>query len=60
VADFKVSEITAEILTGDCHDHNTFDKKDTIKTVAFTDFTPTADGFTTAIPPCSVVKFIIK
>jgi alpha-N-arabinofuranosidase len=60
VADFKVSEITAEILTGDCHDHNTFEKKDAIKTVAFTDFTPTADGFTTAIPPCSVVKFIIK
>ncbi len=60
VADFAVSEITAEILTGNPHDHNDFENKNVVHTVAFTDFTKTADGFKTTIPPCSVVKFIIK
>ena len=60
VADFRVSGITAEILTGDPHDHNTFENTDAVHTVEFTNFTPTADGFTTVIPPCSVVKFVIK
>ncbi len=60
VADFAVKGITAEILTGAAHDHNDFENKDVVKTVEFTDLTPTADGFTTVIPPCSVVKFIIK
>ena len=26
----------------------------------FTAFEPTADGFTAELPPCSVVRFIIK
>ena len=60
IADFKVGTVTAEILTGEPHDHNSFDHKDTVKTMPFTAFTPTADGFTAAIPPCSVVKFIIQ
>lgn len=60
VADFRVSAITAEILTGDPHDHNSFEAKDVVKTVEFTDFTPTADGFTATLPPCSVVKFVIR
>jgi alpha-N-arabinofuranosidase len=60
VADFALTSLEAEILTGDPHDHNTFEQKDAVKTVKFTDFTPTADGFTTVIPPCSVVKFVIK
>ena len=60
VADFAVSDISAEILTGDPHDHNDFENKDVVHTVAFTDFVQTADGFKTTIPPCSVVKFIIR
>jgi alpha-N-arabinofuranosidase len=55
-----VSNIKAEILTGSIHAHNTFAEKDNVKTVEFTEFTNTADGFKTKIPPCSVVKFVIK
>ena len=60
IADFNVSEIKAEILTGDIYDHNTFEKKDVVKTAEFTDFSTTADGFITTLPACSVVKFVIK
>ncbi len=60
IADFKVSSVTAEILTGNVRDYNSFDKKDTVKTKEFTDFSLTDDGFIAKIPPCSVVKFIIK
>ncbi|MBE7068816.1 MAG: alpha-N-arabinofuranosidase [Clostridiales bacterium] len=60
VADFKVKEITAEIVTGDAHDYNDFDKKDVVKIRGFENFKKTEDGFTATLPPCSVVKFIIK
>ena len=52
--------ITGEVLTGDAHDHNTFENKDAVKTVAFNDFEVKADGFKATIPPCSVVKFVIR
>ena len=60
IADFCVQGITAEVLTGDAHDHNTFEKKDTVKTVTFNDFEVKADGFKATIPPCAVVKFVIR
>ena len=60
VADFEVKEIKAEILNGKPGDYNSFDEKDCVKTVEFTDFTVTDDGFTAKIPACSIVKFIIK
>lgn len=60
IADFQVKSITAEVLTGEAHDHNTFEKKDTVKTVEFTDFERKADGFKATIPPCAVVKFVIR
>ncbi len=60
VADFAVTEVKAEIVSGNARDYNTFDNKDVVKTVDFTDFTLTADGFVAQIPPCCVVKFIIK
>ncbi len=60
VADYSVSSITAEIITGDVRNHNDFDNKDVVKTAEFKDFAVTADGFVANIPPCSVVKFIIK
>ena len=60
IADFTVSEIKAEIVCGNARDYNTFENKDVVKTVDFTDFTLTTDGFIANIPPCSVVKFIIK
>ncbi len=58
--DFAVSSIEAEILTGEVRNHNTFDNKEVVKTDKFTDFTIEKDGFVANIPPCSVVKFIIK
>lgn len=60
IADFKVSEINAEILTGEVHAHNSFDNKNAVSTSAFDGFETTADGFKTVLPPCSVVKFVIR
>lgn len=59
IADFCVDDIHAEILNGDAHDHNTFDDGNAVASRDYTDFARTADGFTTVIPPCSVVKFVI-
>ena len=60
IADFLTSEITAEILTGDINDYNTFDESGKVYTVPFNGFEMTEDGFKAVIPPCSVVKFIIR
>ena len=60
VADTSVNSIKAEILTGEIHDLNDFNKTDRVKTVEFTDFKKNRDGFTATIPACSVVKFIIN
>lgn len=60
IADFTVDSITAEILTGDAHDHNDFENKNVVSSREFNDFEAIADGFKANVPPCSVVKFIIK
>lgn len=60
VADTSVTEITAEILTGDIHDKNDFENGERVTVKAFDDFEMTADGFIATIPACSIVKFVIK
>lgn len=60
IADTSVTEITAEILTGDIHDKNDFENGERVTVKAFNDFEMTADGFIATIPACSIVKFIIK
>ena len=60
IADFSVSSVSAEILTGKMDEYNTFDNKTAVVSREFTAFEPTADGFTAELPPCSVVRFIIK
>ena len=60
IADFTVSSVEAEILTNDVRAHNTFSDKNVVFTKSFEDFTLTDDGFIAKIPPCSVVKFIVK
>ena len=60
VADFSVSSVSAEILCGKAHDHNSFDDPNAVSAGAFNEISRSADGFRTVIPPCSVVKFIIK
>lgn len=60
IADTSVTEIKAEILTGDIHDKNDFENGERVTVKAFDDFEMTADGFIATIPACSIVKFIIK
>ena len=60
IADATVSSVKAEIVSGDARDYNDFGKDPSVFTKEFTDFTLTQDGFIANIPPCSVVKFIIK
>jgi len=60
IADFALSGITAEILTGDAHDHNSFENKNAVSVSEFKDYEATSDGFKAVLPPCSVVKFLIK
>ena len=60
IADTAVISVKAEILSGDAHDHNTFEHKDVVKPADFTDFSRSADGFTAKLPACAVVKFTIN
>ncbi len=60
IADANVSSVVAEIVSGNARDYNDFGKAPSVFTKEFTDFTLTNDGFVANIPPCSVVKFIIK
>lgn len=60
IADTKVDSIYAEIICGECHDKNDFENQDKVKTVKFTDYKKLKDGFTSVIPACSVVKFVIN
>ena len=60
IADFSLRELSAEILTGDIHDFNSFENKNAVGTKIFSDYEVLSDGFTTTIPPCSVVKFTIR
>ena len=60
IADFTLKELSAEILTGDIHDYNSFENKNVVGTKVFNDFEILADGFKTTIPPCSATKFVIK
>lgn len=60
IADFELKEIKAEILSGSPWDYNSFEEKDNVKTAEFKDYSATADGFIATLPPCSVVKFVVK
>ena len=60
IADTSVNAITAEILTGEARDHNDFENKNAVSSQDFTGYTATADGFLTTVPPCSVVRFLIR
>ena len=60
IADRKIKSVKAEILTGECHEHNDFENDNNVKTVEFNDFKKYSDGFTATLPACSVVKFVIE
>ena len=60
IADFALTGLEAEILTGDIHDYNSFENKNVVGTKAFSDYEILADGFKATLPPCSVTKFVIR
>lgn len=60
IADREVKSAVAEILTGEAHAHNSFEDKNAVYTKDFTDITLLNDGFKLTLPPCSVIKVIVK
>ena len=60
IADREVKSAVAEILTGEAHAHNSFEDKNAVHTKDFTDITILNDGFKLTLPPCSVIKVIVK
>lgn len=60
LAHSKISFVEAEILTGGAREFNDFDNAQSVKTTKFSDFSLNCDGFVATLPPCSVVKFLIK
>lgn len=60
IADRKVNDIKAYVLSGDIHDKNDFENADVVGIKEFCDFRKLKDGFTATLPACSVVKFVIE
>ncbi len=60
IADKHVNRVSAESITGNISDHNTFECKNEVKAIRFSDFKMTADGFNTTLPACSVTKFVVE
>ena len=59
VAEASASSVSARVLSGDPHDHNTFDAPETVKPVALD--VQLKDGHVTGtLPPCSVAAIVIK
>lgn len=60
IAHSAVHSVEATILSGDIHDGNTFESKDCVAEKKFTNLTVCKNGFQAELPPCSVVKFVIR
>ena len=60
IANCDVKKVTARILTGEMHDMNTFEDKEKVHIVDFTDFTVTEEGVVLNLPACSVVEVTIN
>ncbi|MBN1294890.1 MAG: alpha-N-arabinofuranosidase [Candidatus Latescibacteria bacterium] len=57
----KATKISGRILTAEkMNEHNTFDRPDRVKPNTFSDFDVTKTGFTTTLPPMSVVVLEIN
>ena len=53
---FCAKDVSVRILTGDMHDHNTFEDKEKVHIADFTDFTVEGGKITMNLPACSVVE----
>ena len=60
VVDRKISKISADILTERFNAYNTFENKEKVHVVPFTEVKQTNDGFQASIPACSVVRFTVE
>ncbi len=55
IAESKIKDVKGEIVGGEIHEHNTFDKPETVKTKEFTDFDFKGDVLKVKIPASSVL-----
>lgn len=60
VIDKEITKITGDILTNRFDAYNTFEEKQKVRVVPFTEITKTEEGFTALLPACSVVRFIVE
>ena len=56
----NASAVSGEILTGPMDAHNTFDAPDTVADWPFEDCVKAENGFSAALPPCSLVHLTIR
>ncbi|SEG35814.1 alpha-N-arabinofuranosidase [Eubacterium ruminantium] len=60
LADTEIKSASAEIVTGEIHAHNTFDKADTVKKEAFKDINAEGGKITFTIPAAAVIHIEIE
>lgn len=56
----KYKKCTARILTGDVHDHNTFEEPDAVKVVSFHGLAFDENKLALKIPPCSIISVTLE
>lgn len=59
-ASLSVSDASAQILTGDCRAHNTFDHPDAVAPSAFADYTLENGLLTVHLPACAVAAITLR
>ena len=60
LADTKVNAVKGEIVTGEMHEHNTFEAPETVKTVAFDGCRIVDNKLSFTIPACSVLHLEVS
>lgn len=55
----KAVDVSGMILTGEMHEHNTFDNPDQVKCTSFDDVKLTDDGLKLTLPKCSVLHLTV-
>lgn len=58
--DLRPSDVTASVLTGEMHAHNTFEEPETVREENFTAYEITERGLKLTAPRCSVLSFRIR
>lgn len=60
ITDFHVNKVKGEIVYGEMHDMNTFEKPDEVVIKEFNKIEKTAEGFTFTIPKCCVLHLEVR